>query len=64
MSYLVLYAVKADVEVYTFGESGLLENEPTVPAEQAHTSHHTAAVKKPTRRKVPGRASAKGLFTL
>ena len=24
-------------------------------------THHTAAVKKPTRRKVPGRASAKGL---
>ena len=22
----------------TFGESGLLENEPTVPAEQAHTT--------------------------
>ena len=24
--------------VLTFGESGLLENEPTVPAEQAHTA--------------------------
>ena len=32
-----------------FGESGLLENEPTVPAEQAHT-HTTAAVKNPTKR--------------
>ena len=24
--------------VYFFGESGLLENEPTAPAEQAHTT--------------------------
>ena len=24
--------------IYKFGESGLLENEPTVPAEQAHTT--------------------------
>ena len=23
---------------FTFGESGLLENEPTAPAEQAHTT--------------------------
>ena len=35
--YLVCRGGKT-VKVEYFGESGLLENEPTVPAEQAHTT--------------------------
>ena len=39
-----------------FGESGLFENEPTAPAEQAHTTR--GGSEKPTQRKVP---AGKGL---
>ena len=30
--------IECNVHVHDFGESGLLENEPTAPAEQAHTT--------------------------
>ena len=42
-----------DGTMIIIGESGLFENEPTAPAEQAHTTHvtpHRSGSEKPTQR--------------
>ena len=47
---IVICDVCVDCSNYrSFGESGLLENEPTAPAEQAHTPHGGESVKSKNR---------------
>ena len=36
--YCMIDAFTREKKIVCFGESGLLENEPTAPAEQAHTT--------------------------